>query len=126
MIPPDDLLRKLWRALVRVDEDRDTFGDAFLWMHRHPCEAREWGRRFVTRFYFMRKERWSADSRFVPLDSAYPPPEGREDDGEDDDDDSGHGKHEENETRFINTLRDAIHKETHKDRDPKKKGRRRP
>lgn len=117
-MPPDDVLRKLWRALVRVDEDRDTFGDAFLWMHRHPCEADEWEHRFVTRFYFMRKDRWKASSLLVPLASATLPSATHEEDGD--------GSGGEQEKQFINTLRNGIHKETHKKRQPKGKGKRRP
>ncbi len=121
-MPPDDVLRKLWRALVRVDEDRDTFGDAFLWMHRHPCEAEEWEHRFVTRFYFMRKDRWKASSLLVPLASATLPSATHEEDGDGEQEAAGDTHRE----QFINTLRDAIHKETHKKRQPKGKGKRRP
>lgn len=121
-MPPDDVLRKLWRALVRVDEDRDTFGDAFLWMHRHPCEADEWEHRFVTRFHFMRKDRWARASAHVPLDGVALPVADSGHDWEEDGDGSGG----EQEKQFINTLRNGIHKETHKKRQPKGKGKRRP
>mgnify|MGYP006956032137 FL=1 len=121
-MPTDDVLRKLWRALVRVDEDRDTFGDAFLWMHHHPCPREEWEHRFVTRFYFMRKDRWEAASRLVPLDTST---RARPTNEETDDrklEDAGEPWRE----TFIKELKDAIHKETHKKRQPKGKGKRRP
>lgn len=62
-MPPDDLLRRLYAALVRKDEDRDTFNDTFLYLYSHPCPFEEYGRRFVTRFYFLRKERWQRQTK---------------------------------------------------------------
>lgn len=122
MMPPDDLLFRLWRALVRVDEDQDTFGDAFLWMHGHPCPSDEWERRFVTRFFFLRKDRWKEGSRYVPLSgvaafAAAPWAVVEEDAGTPD---------APRMEDFINTMKDAIHKETHKERQPKGKGGQRP
>ncbi len=116
MMPPDDLIRKLYRALVRADEDRDTFDDVFLWMHRHPCLADEYEHRFVTRFYFFRKDRWLEASRFVPLSSAVEPTTAPYD--------GGGGAGGTQKEQFINTLRDAIHKATRKKRQPKAKGKR--
>lgn len=68
-MPPDELLRRLYAALVYRDEDRDTFNDTFLYLYSHPCPAGEYGHKFVTRFYFLRKERWMRQSKEFPVDT---------------------------------------------------------
>ena len=68
-MPPDELLRQLYAALVHRDEDRDTFNDAFLYLYSHPCSSEEYGHRFVNRFYFLRKERWQRSSKEFPMDT---------------------------------------------------------
>lgn len=116
MTPPDDLLRKLYGALVHTDEDRDTFNDAFLWMHRHPCAESEYEHRFVTRFYFLRKDRWTIASHFVPIGNAALVQAC--DACEEDEDNIAVAREED----FINELKYAIHQETHKNGKPKEKG----
>ena len=116
-MPPDDLIRRLYRVLVHCDEDRDTFNDTFLWMCKHPCSPEEYEHRFVTRFYFFRKDRWALNAKYVALGSISAPVAVFDSYDMEENNDTI----EEHREQFINTLKDAIHKETHTNRQPAKK-----
>ena len=135
-MPPDELLRQLYAALVHRDEDRDTFNDAFLYLYSHPCSSEEYGHRFVTRFYFLRKERWQRSAREFSLDTLPDIPQ--YDIALDAPSDasvpcaalqgSGHKANNaagvNNEKQFLNALKHAISEEAHKKRrsnSPRKK-----
>lgn len=104
------LLRRLYQQLVHNDLDRDVYQDTFLWMERNPCPSQQYESRFHNRFRWLRVEAWQKgrESSLTNPDTI----------GEEESEPLPQSK--ETKEELINTLRNAISKETHKSGRKKK------